>query len=101
MAMHRFPEGFLWGVATSAQQIEGAYEEGGRGESIWDRYAKTPGNIADGSDPFTACDHYHRWRDDIELMKWLGLGAYRFSISWPRILPTPVTAWSRSITRVP
>jgi len=88
MAMHRFPEGFLWGVATSAQQIEGAYEEGGRGESIWDRYAKTPGNIADGSDPFTACDHYHRWRDDIELMKWLGLGAYRFSISWPRILPT-------------
>ncbi len=88
MAMHRFPDGFLWGVATSAQQIEGAFDEGGRGESLWDRYAKTPGNIADGSDPFTACDHFHRWREDLELMKWLGIGAYRLSISWPRILPT-------------
>lgn len=88
MALHRFPKGFLWGVATSAQQIEGARNEDGRGDSIWDRYAATPGNIADGSDPFTACDHYHRWRDDIELMSWLGVRAYRMSIAWPRIMPT-------------
>jgi len=87
MTLRRFPEGFLWGVATSAQQIEGACDEGGRGESLWDRYAKTPGTIADGSTPFTACDHYNRWREDTELMRWLGLGAYRFSIGWPRILP--------------
>lgn len=88
MALHRFPKGFLWGVATAAQQIEGARHEDGRGESLWDDYATVPGNIADGSDPFTACDHYHRWRDDIELMKWLGVGAYRLSIAWTRILPT-------------
>ena len=64
-----FPEGFLWGVATSAQQIEGAVDEDGRGESIWDRFATVSGNIADGSDPRVACDHFHRWREDIELMR--------------------------------
>jgi len=87
MAMHRFPDGFLWGVATSAQQIEGARHEDGRADSLWDDYAATPGTIADGSNPYTACDHYHRWREDIELMRWLGVNAYRLSIAWPRILP--------------
>jgi beta-glucosidase len=84
---HPFPEGFVWGAATSAQQVEGGAREGGRGESIWDRFASTLGRIADGSDAGVACDHYHRWREDIRLMSWLGLGAYRFSIAWPRILP--------------
>ena len=84
----RFPADFLWGAATSAQQIEGGRREGGRGESIWDRFAATPGKIADGSTPDIACDHYHRWRDDIRLMRRLGLDAYRFSVAWPRIQPT-------------
>ncbi len=88
MSPHDFPPDFLWGVATSAQQIEGAYDEGGRGESIWDRFASTPGRIADGTDPRIACDHFHRWRDDIELLRWLGVNAYRLSIAWPRVLPT-------------
>lgn len=87
MTLRSFPDDFLWGVATSAQQIEGAANEDGRGESIWDRFATVPGNIADGSDPRIACDHYHRWRDDLERLKWLGVGAYRFSIAWPRVLP--------------
>jgi len=82
-----FPDGFLWGVATSAPQIEGGVREGGRGESIWDRFAATPGRIADGSDPSVACDHVRRWREDVRLMKELGLGAYRFSVAWPRVLP--------------
>jgi beta-glucosidase len=87
MTRAAFPEGFLWGAATSAQQIEGAVREGGRGESVWDRFESEPGNIADGSRSSVACDHYHRWRDDVERMAWLGLGAYRFSIAWPRVLP--------------
>ncbi len=87
MTRHRFPDGFLWGAATSAAQIEGAVAEDGRGESIWDRFASVPGNIEDGSTPAVACDHYHRWREDIALMRELGLGAYRFSVAWPRVLP--------------
>ena len=87
MANRGFPDGFIWGVATSAQQIEGGRHEAGRGESIWDRFADTPGNIDDGSRPDVACDHYGRWREDIGLISDLGVGAYRFSISWPRILP--------------
>ena len=88
MSRHHFPDGFVWGAATSSQQIEGGRHEGGRGESIWDRFASVPGKIADGSNPDIACDHYHLWRDDIATMKKLGLGGYRFSISWPRIQPT-------------
>jgi beta-glucosidase len=87
MAEHVFPEGFLWGVATSSHQIEGGFCEGDRGESIWDRFAATPGRIADGSDASIACDHYHRWPEDIGLLKWLGVAAYRFSIAWPRVMP--------------
>jgi len=82
-----FPDDFLWGVATSAHQIEGAFGEDGRGESIWDRLEATPGSIEDGSDASVACDHYHRYEDDVELMKKLGINAYRFSIAWPRVLP--------------
>ena len=87
MAASAQPGAFLWGVATSAQQIEGAVREDGRSESIWDRYASVPGNISDGSDPRVACDHYHRWREDFELLRWLGVNAYRFSLAWPRVLP--------------
>jgi len=82
-----FPSGFLWGAATSAFQVEGAAREGGRGESIWDRFAATPGAIEDGRDAAVACDHFHRWPEDVALMKALGLNAYRFSIAWPRVQP--------------
>jgi len=85
--MLSFPEGFLWGTATSAYQIEGAVHEDGRGESIWDRFAHTPGNIHNDDNGDTACDHYHRFLDDVRLMKELGCTAYRFSIAWPRIFP--------------
>src|SRR3712207_2280608 len=83
----RFPDGFLWGTATAAYQIEGALDEDGRGESIWDTFAHTPGTIADGSNADVAVDHYHRYRDDVRLMKELGATAYRFSIAWPRVFP--------------
>jgi beta-glucosidase len=85
--LRTFPNGFLWGTASSAYQIEGAVREDGRGASIWDTFAHTPGKIADGSTGDVACDHYHRCRADVELMASLGLGAYRFSVSWPRVLP--------------
>ncbi len=83
----RFPSGFVWGAATSAYQIEGAVSEDGRGESIWDRFVSIPGNVAGGDTGDVACDGYHRYREDIRLMHELGLTGYRFSISWPRILP--------------
>ncbi len=83
----KFPENFLWGTATCAYQIEGAVKEDGRGESIWDVFSHTPGKIINGDNGDVACDHYHRWQEDIQLMKSLGLKSYRFSIAWPRILP--------------
>jgi beta-glucosidase len=82
-----FPAGFLWGVATSAYQIEGAVDEDGRGVSIWDTYSHTPGRVAGGNTGDVAADHYHRWREDVALMADLGLAAYRFSVAWPRIQP--------------
>ena len=83
-----FPEEFVWGTATSSHQIEGAWNQDGKGESIWDRFGHTPGRIIDGSNADAACDHYHRYREDVRLMSDLGLKAYRFSISWPRIFPS-------------
>jgi beta-glucosidase len=83
----RFPKGFLWGTATASYQIEGAWDEDGKGESIWDRFAHTPGRIEDGTSGDVACDHYHRWPEDVDLMKSLNLQAYRFSVAWPRVLP--------------
>ncbi|MEU8248029.1 GH1 family beta-glucosidase [Nonomuraea sp. NPDC048916] len=78
---------FLWGTATAAYQIEGAVSEDGRGVSIWDTFAHEPGRVRDGHTGDVACDHYHRWREDLELMTELGVNAYRFSIAWPRIQP--------------
>ena len=86
MAYH-FPEGFLWGTATSAFQVEGAIREDGRGPSIWDGFTHTPGKIIDGSNADRANDHYHRYKEDVQLMKALGVKAYRFSIAWPRVFP--------------
>jgi beta-glucosidase len=87
MTQRQFPAGFVWGAATSAYQIEGAVHEDGRGESIWDRFSHTPGKTRDGATGDVACDHYHRYREDVALMAGLGLKAYRFSVAWPRILP--------------
>jgi beta-glucosidase len=82
-----FPEGFLWGAATSAYQIEGSPLADGAGPSIWHRFSRTPGRVRDGDTGDVACDHYNRWRDDVTLMRALGLRAYRFSVSWSRVLP--------------
>jgi beta-glucosidase/6-phospho-beta-glucosidase/beta-galactosidase len=75
------------GAATAAYQVEGAVREDGRGESIWDSFCRVPGAIARGETGDVACDHYHRWREDVDLMSELGLEAYRFSIAWPRVQP--------------
>src|ERR1700730_6680382 len=82
-----FPDGFLWGTATSAYQIEGAVDEDGRGRSIWDTFFHTPGKIEDHSNADRANDHYHRYKEDVGLIKELGVKAYRFSIAWPRVFP--------------
>ncbi len=84
---HPFPDGFIWGAATASYQIEGAVAEDGRGPSIWDAFSHTPGRIRNGDTGDVACDHYHRWAADLDLAADLGLGAYRFSIAWPRIMP--------------
>jgi beta-glucosidase len=91
---HHFPPGFVWGVATSSFQIEGGATLDGKGESIWDRFCRIPGAIADGSDGDIACDHYHRWREDLDLIAAFGVDAYRFSISWPRVRPGGAGAWN-------
>ena len=83
----RFPERFLWGTATASYQVEGAWNEDGKGESIWDRFAHTPGKIKNGDTGDVALDHYHRYKEDVQLMKAMGATTYRFSISWPRIFP--------------
>ncbi len=82
-----FPRGFRFGVATSSYQIEGATQEGGRGDSIWDTFCREPGRISDGTSGDVACDHYHRWPQDLDLIRSLGVDAYRFSVAWPRIQP--------------
>ena len=89
MTLLQFPPGFVWGTATSAFQIEGATAEDGRGESIWDRFARTPGAIRDGTSPAEACDHYHRYAEDVALMGRLGARGARtwFSVAWPRVIP--------------
>jgi beta-glucosidase len=85
--MLRFPANFLWGAATAAYQIEGAADEDGRGPSIWDAFARKPGAVTHGDSGAIACDHYHRWEADLDLMASLGLRSYRFSVAWPRVLP--------------
>jgi len=82
-----FPPGFVWGSATAAYQVEGAVDADGRGRSIWDTFCAVPGAIANGDTGAVACDHYHRYPDDVALMASLGLGAYRFSVAWPRVQP--------------
>src|SRR5205807_10302658 len=84
----QFPKGFYWGTATASYQIEGAWNEDGKGESIWDRFAHTAGKIKNGDNGDVACDSYHRWREDLALMQAMNLNSYRFSISWPRIQPS-------------
>ncbi len=87
MTFHAFPEGFEWGASTAAYQIEGAAFEDGRGLSIWDVFCRQPGRVVNGDTGDVACDHYHRYREDVALMRELGLQTYRFSIGWPRVLP--------------
>ncbi|MFD7511540.1 GH1 family beta-glucosidase [Streptomyces sp. NPDC059853] len=87
-AFPAFPPGFFFGAATASYQIEGAHDVGGRGPSIWDTYSRTPGKVARGDTGDVACDHYHRYREDVALLKDLGVDSYRFSIAWPRIQPT-------------
>jgi beta-glucosidase len=93
MSANGFPPHFRFGAATAAIQIEGASDA--RGESIWDRFSRLPGRVADGGTPEIACDHYHRWPEDLDLLAELGLDTYRFSISWPRVLPGGAGAPSR------
>ena len=91
-----FPKDFVWGVATSAYQIEGAAQQDGRGPSIWDTFAHTPGTIQDHSSGDVACDHYARLEQDLDLLQQLGVPAYRFSVSWPRVQPLGQGAWNEA-----
>src|SRR5438128_1000529 len=83
----RFPHSFVWGAASSAYQTEGAAREDGRGASIWDRFCAEPGRVRNGDTGEIACDFYHRYSEDIALMRELGLDAFRFSVAWPRVIP--------------
>jgi beta-glucosidase len=87
MNTRRFPDGFQWGVASASYQVEGAVGEDGRGPSIWDTFSHTPGKVANGDTGDVACDHYHRWPEDLDLVAGLGIPAYRFSVAWPRVMP--------------
>jgi beta-glucosidase len=89
-----FPNNFVWGTATSAYQIEGAAAEDGRGPSIWDTFSHTPGKTLNGDTGDIACDHYHRYTEDLGLVAKMGLNAYRFSIAWPRVQPLGEGAWN-------
>ena len=91
---NHFPPGFVWGVATSSFQIEGAAQADGKGPSIWDHFCRVPGAIADASAGDVACDHYQRWAEDLDLIASLGVDAYRFSVSWPRVRPGGAGAWN-------
>ena len=82
-----FPKDFLWGSASAAYQVEGAWQEDGKGESVWDRFVRIPGKTFKGTNGDLAVDHYHRYKEDIALMKEQGLKAYRFSVAWTRIFP--------------
>jgi len=95
--MRKFPEGFVWGTATASYQIEGGAREGGRGRSIWDTFSHTPGKVAEGHTGDVACDHYHRYQDDVRLMKELGISSYRFSIAWPRVMPEKGRVWVKGL----
>lgn len=90
----KFPSSFQWGVATSSYQIEGAVNEGGRAPSIWDTFSHQPGKVDNNDTGDVACDHYHRWQSDLDLIKALGVDAYRFSIAWPRVQPLGSGAWN-------
>ena len=96
LARQDFPSDFIWGVATSAYQIEGAHDQDGRAPSVWDEFCEQPGAIADGSDGKIACDHYHRYEEDLDLIAALGVNAYRFSISWSRVQPDGQGAWNEA-----
>jgi beta-glucosidase len=87
LPLSAFPPDFVWGAATASYQIEGAANEDGRGESVWDRFCATPGKVRNGDTGAVACDLYHRFRDDIALMRELGIDAFRFSVAWPRVIP--------------
>jgi len=92
----QFPKDFKWGVATSSFQIEGAHDSDGKGPSIWDTFCAIEGKIADASNGHVACEHYTRWQEDVELIARLGVNAYRFSISWPRVQPDGQGAWNEA-----
>src|SRR5690349_10910518 len=87
LTMDGFPTDFVWGTATASYQIEGAVAQDGRGPSIWDTFSHTPGKTVNGETGDIACDHYHRWREDLDLIADLGAGAYRFSVAWSRVFP--------------
>jgi beta-glucosidase len=88
LPLSAFPQDFVWGAATASYQIEGAATDDGRGESVWDRFCATPGKVRNGDTGAVACDFYHRYRDDIALMRELGIDAFRFSVAWPRVIPS-------------
>ncbi len=96
VSREHFPQHFKWGVATSSFQIEGAHDSDGKGPSIWDTFCDTEGKIADASNGHVACEHYTRWLEDVELITCLGVNAYRFSMSWPRVQPDGQGAWNEA-----